>query len=216
MNLAALALVTGVMCAAGVATTVWLRTGAYRRPDETTPLPRHTWVAVLTPAAGALLVFLRGDLPWPALVPYLLLVPAGAALAAIDADVRRLPDAITLPLIPIGWSLLVVATIATDSWPSMTRSLLALLIVGSLFTAAALLRAVGLGDAKLMLTLAPCLGWLGWDHLLLGLWSGFTLAALVAATALVTKRATRKTQMAFGPYLIAGTLVALAAAPSSP
>lgn len=202
--------VTVSMCAAGIGTVTWLRAGAYRRPGEIRPLPGHLWVAAVVPAAGVLVALALADQPWPVLLPYLLLVPTGAALAAIDADVERLPNMITLPLIPIQLGLLLAATIVTDAWPSMLRALLALAMIGSLSLMAVLLRGFGLGDFKLMLTLAPCLGWLGWDQLLIGLSAGFTLGALWAMGLVVTKRASRRSYMAFGPFLVAGTLLTLA------
>lgn len=201
------------MTALGCAAIAWLRTGAYRRPDEGGPLPGHWWVAPAAPVVGYLLARSLADLPWPALLPYLALVPVGLALAAIDADVHRLPNALTLPLVPAELVLLAGASAATGDWDALRRSGLAALLVGGGFLALAFVlygRSIGMGDAKLLVPLSAALGWLSWWHVLLGLWVGFVIGGLVALALLLTRRATPRTQLAFGPSLVAGTLLAVA------
>lgn len=203
------AVVTGAL---GIGVLVALRRGAYRRPDETGPLPRHLWVVAVAPFAGVLVARALADHPWPALLPYLVLVPAGLALAAIDADVHRLPNAITLPLVPVELALLAGASAATGDWTSLRRAGLAALLVGGGFLLLALVlygRSVGMGDAKLVVSLAAVLGWLSWGHVLLGLWLGFVLGGVVALGLLLARRAGRGTHLAFGPFLVAGALLAL-------
>lgn len=208
-------LVILVMGALGIGVLLGLRRGTYRRADETGPLPDHWWVVPLAPFAGVLVDQALADRPWPVLLPYLALVPAGLALAAIDADVHRLPNAITLPLVPIELVLLAGASAAIGDWDALRRAGLAALIVGGGFLALAFIlygRSIGMGDAKLLVSLAPALGWLSWTHVLMGLWLGFVIGGLAALALLVTRRATKGTQLAFGPYLVAGALIMLALA----
>lgn len=203
------------MTVLGCAVVAYLRTGAYRRPDEGGPVPGHWWVAPAAPVVGVLLARSLSDQPWPVLLPYLALVPAGLALAAIDADVHRLPNAITLPLVPVELVLLVGASGATGDWAALRRAGLAALVVGGGFLVLAFVlygRSIGMGDAKLMVSLAPALGWLSWGHVLVGLWVGFVIGGLVALALLLARRATKGTQLAFGPYLVAGALLAVALA----
>lgn len=203
------AVVTGAL---GIGVLVRLRSGAYRRPDETGPLRRHLWVVPVSPFAGALVAGALADRPWPVLLPYLLLVPAGLALAAIDADVHRLPNAITLPLVLLELALLAGASAATGDWASLRRAGLAALVVGGGTLVLAVLvhgRSIGVGDAKLVISLAAVLGWLSWAHVLVGLWLGFVLGGVVALGLLLARRADRGTHLAFGPYLVGGTLLAL-------
>lgn len=206
------ALIALVLLILGLALRAWLRTGRYRGPDETGPLPRHLWVVPVAPFAGILVDLALADRPWPVLLPYLALVPAGLALAAIDADVHRLPNAITLSLVPVELVLLAVASAATGDWGSLRRAGLAALLVGGGFLLLALVlygRSIGMGDAKLVISLAAALGWLSWAHVLAGLWLGFVLGGVVALALLLTRRASRGTHLAFGPYLVSGTLLAL-------
>lgn len=206
------ALLALALLLAGMVVLAWLRTGRYRRPDESGPLPRHLWVVPVAPFAGVLVGLALADRPWPVLLPYLALVPAGLALAAIDADVHRLPNAITLPLIPVELVLLAGASAATGDWTSLRRAGLAALVVGGVFITLAFVvhgRSIGMGDAKLIVSLAAALGWLSWAHVLTGLWLGFVLGGMVALGLLLTRRANRGTHLAFCPYLVIGALLAL-------
>ncbi|MGE9781286.1 prepilin peptidase [Janibacter sp. G368] len=208
-------LVVLLAAACGVLGWRWLRTGRYRRPDEGGPLPRHLWVAGVAPFVG--LVVERGlvDRTWPVLLAPLALALAGLVLAAVDADVHRLPNAITLPLVPVQAVLLTVASATTGDWGAFARAGLAALLVGGGTVLLAFVlfgRSIGMGDAKLMVSIAPTLAWLGWSTLAVGVWLGFVIGGLVAAGLLVTRRAQRSTHLAFGPYLVAGAVLAVALA----
>jgi leader peptidase (prepilin peptidase) / N-methyltransferase len=68
---------------------------------------------------------------------------------------------------------------------------------------------VGLGDVKLSGIIGLYLGWLGVRPLVGGLFLGYVLAAVVGLALLATRRANRKTQVPFGPFLLAGALIAI-------
>jgi len=206
---------SALLLGVALALSWWLRTGRYRRPEETGPLPRHVWVVPAIPFVGVLVALALEDRPWPVVPPYLLLVPAAAALAAVDADVRRLPNALTVPLVPVELVLLALASWATGDAVALRRALVATVFVGGGFVLVALLlhgRSIGMGDAKLMLSLAPALAWLGWGQLIVGIWLGFVLGGLAALGLLVTRRATGSTHLAFGPWLVGGALLAISLA----
>jgi hypothetical protein len=69
---------------------------------------------------------------------------------------------------------------------------------------------IGWGDVKLSGLLGLYLGWIGPAALVLGLAAGFVLAALAGAGLIVAGKATRKSQIAFGPFMLAGTLAVIA------
>lgn len=166
-------------------------------------------------ASGALALGIMG---WrfglsPALPAYGYLAVAGAALAVIDARQRRLPDRLTLPSYPVALALLGLAALLL---PGGGRPFLgALLGMGSallLFGAQAVIYPDGLGwgDVKLAGILGLYLGWLGLAALVAGLVLGYLLAGLAGAGLIAAGRASRKTQLPFGPFLLAGTLAAIA------
>lgn len=199
----------------GVAGWRWLATGGYRREDEGGPLPRHVWVAAVAPFVAVAVERGLADRPWPVLLAPLSLSLAGLVLAAIDADVHRLPNAITVPLAPVIALAVTVASFATGDLAALARAGTAALLVGGGAIALSLLlpgRSIGLGDAKLLVSIAPTLAWLGWSELVVGIWLGFVLGGIVALSLLLTRRAGRRTSLAFGPHLVAGAVLALALA----
>lgn len=189
----------------------WLRDGAYRREheQEAGPLPRHTWALVAVPVLTAALAWASRDEPWGAAAAALLLAPVGVVLVAVDADVHRLPNALTLPYAPVMLGLLALGAAQADRWTDLRRAIVALALVGGGSVLLCLLtgsRGFGMGDAKLVLSLAPLLAWHSWTAVLLGLYGALLLGGLVALGLLLARRADRGTHLAFGPYLVVAAL----------
>ncbi|HEY4993007.1 MAG TPA: prepilin peptidase, partial [Nakamurella sp.] len=134
------------------------------------------------------------------------------ALGAVDIVHHRLPDALTVPAIPI--TLLLVA--ATESAAPDTGSVLRAVVVaaglGGLFWALAALapRAMGLGDAKLMPSLALLTGFVSVAAAVLAVVVAFLLGAVAALLGLLLRRLTLTTAIPFGPFLLAGCWLVLA------
>jgi leader peptidase (prepilin peptidase) / N-methyltransferase len=132
-------------------------------------------------------------------------------LAFIDAAVRRLPDLLTVPAFGGTAALLLAAAAASSHWGTLGRALLG----AAAFAAFCLLLLVlspsglGPGDVKLAASLGTALAWLGWGALIAGALAGFLLGALYGVILLASGRASGKTQIPFGPFLIAGTFLAL-------
>jgi leader peptidase (prepilin peptidase)/N-methyltransferase len=147
----------------------------------------------------------------PALPAYLYLAAVAVALAAIDLDVHRLPDKVVLPSYVVGAVLLAPAVAAQADWWAAARALLAMAALWTFYFALAVgyPGGMGFGDVKLAGLLGLYLGWLGWSSVLVGTFAGFLLGGLVATVLLATRRAGRKTQVAFGPCMLAGALLAL-------
>lgn len=133
------------------------------------------------------------------------------ALAAIDINVQRLPDRLTLPAFPGIAALLVVAAWAGDDWQAMTRALLGAAALGGgyLLLAAVAAGQMGGGDVKLAGVTGLVLGWLGWPTLLLGAALGFILAGVVSVALLAAQRITLRSAISFGPFMLGGGLIAM-------
>ena len=168
-------------------------------------------VAVVTVLAAVTLGAVAGAVgAEPQLPAYLWLAAVGVALAVIDIETLRLPDRLTLPSYPVG---LVLLAIPAD-WPALGRAVLAAVITGVAAFLLALLAprgGLGLGDVKLLGLLGLFLGWLGWGVLVVGVALGFALGAVAAVGMLASRRAGLRDHLAFGPWLIAGALVAVVA-----
>jgi Flp pilus assembly protein protease CpaA len=167
--------------------------------------------AELIAAAAAAGVWLRFGLS-PQLPALGYLVVAGVALALIDARTRRLPDALTLPSYPVALVLLGLAALwLPDGAGHLVRGLAGLAIAWLFFVLQALIypAGVGWGDVKLSGVLGLYLGWFGTSALLAGLLGGYLLAALTGTGLLLAGRATRKSLLPFGPFLLASTMTVI-------
>lgn len=146
----------------------------------------------------------------PALPAYLYLAAAGLALALIDVDHKRLPDAIVLPSYAVVAVLLSIASIATHDWWALARAAIGAAALFAFYFAIvfAYPAGMGFGDVKLAGVLGGLLGYLSWSTLLVGAFAGFLLGALVGA-AVLAAGGSRKTALPFGPFMIAGAVLAV-------
>ena len=135
-------------------------------------------------------------------------------LAVIDALAFRLPDPLTLAALGGIAAFLVAAAATSGDWAGLGRSAAGAAALGGLFLVLALARpgSAGLGDAKLSVSLGALAAWAGWNVLLAALLAAFVLAAGYGLWLIVSKGATLRARVPFGPFLLAGTLVAVVAA----
>lgn len=61
-----------------------------------------------------------------------------------------------------------------------------------------------MGDVTLAGLLGGFLGWLGWQHTLIGTLAAFALSGAVAVVLLLSTSATGRTAFQFGPCMVAG------------
>ena len=125
-------------------------------------------------------------------------------LAAHDLVTRRLPNAITIPV-----ALLAVGARAAFERSALDEVILAGLVAfGAFLVLSLLLRSgLGMGDVKLAGMLGFLLGSAVVPALLIGVFAGGIAAAALMAGA----RATRRTYIAYGPYLALGGAIAILA-----
>lgn len=144
---------------------------------------------------------------------FLYLAAVGVALAFIDLDVHRLPDPIVLPSYAVGALLLALPAAVEGDWGAYLRAWLG---GGALFGFYFVLAVVqpegmGFGDVKLSGVLGLHLAWLGWGELLVGGFLGFLLGGVYGLLLVLTRRATRRSAIPFGPFMLLGTLLAVLA-----
>jgi leader peptidase (prepilin peptidase)/N-methyltransferase len=144
-------------------------------------------------------------------LPALLWAAAFAVpLALVDLAEHRLPDRLTYPSAAGTLLLLAAAAAAGDRTGSALGALSGALALAALFWLMGLALPVGLGDAKLALTVGAVLGWYGFRTLAEGVFLGFLLAGVYGTAKLVARRAGRRDELPFGPFLLLGTLAAVA------
>jgi leader peptidase (prepilin peptidase)/N-methyltransferase len=142
---------------------------------------------------------------------YLYLAAVAIALAMIDLDVMRLPNKIVLPSYGVAAALLVPVSLATGDPADLLRGLLAAGLMYVLYRVLAVW-GMGGGDVKLAPLLGFYLGWLGWSAVAVGAFAGFLLGGLVGGILMTLHRASRKSRIPFGPYMLAGAFLAVFAA----
>ncbi|GAA4902887.1 prepilin peptidase [Streptomyces coeruleoprunus] len=169
--------------------------------------PRTAAAPAITAAACAALAAATGYRP--ELAVWLLLAPFTVLLAAVDRRVHRLPDQVTLPLAAAAPLLLGGAALLPRSAGSWPLSLLGAAALGGAYLVLFLVNphGMGFGDVKLALSLGAALGWYGWGILFLGAFAGFALGAAYGFGLIALRRATRKSAIPFGPFMIGGALL---------
>lgn len=204
-------------CAAGgAAIGPALATGAALVPGVTRDARRTGLVCVLAAVAfGGTALRLLPDRPVRYALPaYLVLAGAGVLLWVVDADVRRLPDAITLPAYPAVLALLVPASLLGSDpvgWAGLGRAVAGGLAAALLFLLLALPRSapLGFGDVKLAGLLGLALAWLSWAALAVGIVLGFAYGAAYGLVLLAFRRVGLRTRIPFGPAMLAGAFTAI-------
>lgn len=167
-------------------------------------------------AAGAVTAVLLGGLAarvHPALVlaAACWLAACAVPLACTDLAVQRLPDPLTGAAYAGTAVLLLAAAAVGGPWSALVRALLGGLALAGFYLLLMVISPSGmsLGDVKLAASLGTLLAWFSWRLLLTGGFAGFLLGGVFAAALLVSRRAGRKQPIPFGPFMIAGAVLAV-------
>jgi leader peptidase (prepilin peptidase)/N-methyltransferase len=174
--------------------------------------PRYPVVELVTGLLFAAVADRIADLGLIAAVPaYLYFTAVGVALTLIDLDVRRLPNAIVLPSYPVLAVLLAIAAAGNGDWWALARAGIGAAALFGFFFAVAFAypAGMGFGDVKLAGLVGGVLAYLSWAALIVGAFAGFLLGALVGVGLILAGRGGRKTAVPFGPFMVAGALLAL-------
>lgn len=146
-----------------------------------------------------------------ALPGYCLFFAALLAISVIDLDHFIVPNRIIYPTLFATVPLLAGAALLDGSWKALEHATL-----GGLMGFGALLivhmvspRGMGFGDVRLAGIIGIYLGWLGYAHILLGLFLGFLLASVVGLGLIATRLRTRRDALPFAPFLAAGAMLAV-------
>jgi leader peptidase (prepilin peptidase)/N-methyltransferase len=187
----------------------WLLLRGRCRDCKARVSPRYLFVELTTGVLFGLLTWHFG--PHLVLIAYLYLAAISVALGLIDIDVHRLPDALTLPSYPVAAVLLTAGALAAHEPFDLARAAIG---GAALFLLYAVLwfvypRGMGLGDVKLAGILGMYLGYLSWGTLAVGAFFGFALGGVLGVTLMAIGRATRKSKIPFGPFMLAGALTAV-------
>ncbi|GAA2895545.1 hypothetical protein GCM10010517_60330 [Streptosporangium fragile] len=138
------------------------------------------------------------------------LAAVAVALAFVDAAVHRLPDRLTLAAY-LGTVTLLAVSAAVDGRPGdLLGAGLGGVALAGFYLVLFLVNpaGMGLGDVKFAGGLGTALGWLGWNTLVTGTFLGLLAGGLYGAALVVLRRAGRKSEIPFGPFMAVGALAA--------
>ena len=207
------------------AAVVGTRTRQTRRGQDQRPSPsaQSTYPTLRRPALLAVIpqsllaLALCGFCAWwgttaDALGATLVAVPVYAMLgsaASVDAVSHLLPNRLLgTTAIWLAACGAVAVLVNPGSIQDAFRAVLCALAVGAIGLLLAFIGSgLGLGDVKLGALIGLWLGWHGAPILVASLCTGIILGGLAAILMLLTRRAGRKSSIAYGPYLIAGALM---------
>jgi len=175
----------------------------------------RSWVrlATLVTLATVAAVVARFGLD-PQTPAFCYLAAMGVPLAFIDVREHRLPDVLTLPSYPASLLLLgVAAPFVPGGTGRFAHALIGMTVAVTLFFLLLLAfpAGIGMGDVKLAGPLGAYLGWLGATAFVAGLMAAWLLAAVTGLGLMAAGRASRKTQLPFGPFMIIGAFLAILA-----
>jgi leader peptidase (prepilin peptidase)/N-methyltransferase len=142
---------------------------------------------------------------------FLYLAAIAVALALIDIDVHRLPNAIVLPSYVAVAVLHLLPAVVEGRWDDYLRAALGGTVLFAFYFLLAFIypAGMGFGDVKLAGVLGAYLAWISWGVLAVGGFLGFVLGGVVGGTLMAVRRAGRKSKIPFGPFMLAGALIAV-------
>ena len=174
-------------------------------PDEARRRPPGVRTAGLALGAGlsAAAVAWRSALPLWATLVYLAFLAGMVFLSATDLEQRRLPHILLDPLIVAS---LLFAPFNPAVKP-LDAGIGAVVALGFLGVTGLLVRGgIALGDLYLIVPIGLLLGW---PTIFTAIFLGALLSAAVGIALLVTRRAGMRSYIPFGPFLVAGLVLAL-------
>jgi leader peptidase (prepilin peptidase)/N-methyltransferase len=138
--------------------------------------------------------------------------------ALVDAESFRIPNKLTY-----GGSVLMVGSgiafaFLENPWFILERALLSGTFLFLIFVVLRLVSrgGMGMGDAKLAFVIGMGAGWLGIAYVLVSQVAAFALGSGVGLYLILTGKGSRKTRLAFAPYMFAGLVVATLSAAVHP
>lgn len=192
----------------------WLLLGGKCRTCSLPISPRYPAVelagGLLFAAVAYWLVSMQPPDYW-ALPGMLLYVWMLLVVTVIDYNTKRIPNALTYPLTPVLFVLLIGAALLNGD----TSKAIAV-VIGAVGAFAFMLllafinpKGMGMGDVKYAAFLGAGLGYVGISAVVIGIFGAFLLGSVISVTLIATKIRGRKDLIPFGPFLSVGAFLAL-------
>jgi leader peptidase (prepilin peptidase) / N-methyltransferase len=178
--------------------SVWPTTGARRGRAGLATLGLAVASALAAAAVAA-----RSEMPWWGTAVYLVLLALLIVLTATDLEQRRLPHLVLDPLI-----VLAAAFVPFNPAVAPVSAVVGAISAFALLGALALVVRGGLARGDLLLVLA--IGFmLGFPSVFIAVLAASLLVSMTSIILMARRRVGLRTYVPFGPFLVAGTVIAL-------
>ncbi|GAA1809331.1 hypothetical protein GCM10009795_063380 [Nocardioides hankookensis] len=175
-------------------------------------LPGLRWRAALVAAVVGALLGGSVGLDWPLLF-LLPLVPVSVALAFVDLHTHLLPTKVIWPTLGGTAALAAVAALADGDPRAFVQAVAGGAAVFVFFHALWWFypSGMGYGDVRLSSVVGFVLGYFGWAELVIGVYGGFLVFAVlgVVRAAVRRDRTALRTPLPFGPFLLGGAVAGI-------
>ena len=169
---------------------------------------RHVLVILTTMAlfAGAALRFHNWVVP-----AYLVFFLCLVSISVIDSKLQIIPNRIVYPTIFASIPLLAFAALVENEWSNFghammgaTLAFVTLLVIHLISPSG-----MGFGDVRLSFVLGLFLGWISLGHVFTGMFLGVLLICAVGIVLALLRLKSLQEHIAFGPFLAAGSTLAV-------
>lgn len=180
--------------------------------------PKEPWIDIaatprLALRCAAIAVVVAAVVGWRlgatwTVLPWLVLVPAGVALAVIDWRTRLLPTRLVWPTYAVVAALVLAASLLSGDPAAILRAVIASAAAFALFFVLWFVspRSLGFGDVRLAAVLGLALGHLGTGEAVLGLYGGFLIGGVAGLVMRMVGMLAPKQHIPFGPFMLVGAL----------
>ncbi|HWM17623.1 MAG TPA: A24 family peptidase [Microbacterium sp.] len=144
---------------------------------------------------------------------FLYLAVISVILVVIDVSTHRLPNRVVLPSYVVAVVLFAASSAFSADPGRLFRAIAGMVILFGCYFVMRLASpvSIGGGDMKLAGLLGIYFGWVGWSALLVGTAAALLIGGAQAIVLIVLRRADRRTRIAFGPAMLGGAWLAIAA-----
>ena len=128
------------------------------------------------------------------------------ALAVIDLQHMRLPDALTIRSYPVLLVLVTAEAWISDDWWMVARAGIGALSLGAFYFVFWFVypKGMGFGDVKCAVLLGFAMGAVSWGALAVGAFAGPLIGGIAGVAVMIQSRRSRGVKIPYGPWLIAG------------
>ncbi len=191
----------------------WLMLRAKCRTCKEPISGRYPFVELLSAIAAALAAIKFGATPTAVLIYFF--TATMIVISFIDLDHMIIPNVISFPGMAFGLFLgCLTQYVDWFSWPVTSGALDSLIgflagggffwIIGEIYYRMSGVVGLGGGDVKLTAMIGAILGW---ESLISTIFAGCFLGAIVGIAMMMINKSGRKTEIPFGPWLAAGSLI---------